>query len=310
MKLGIIGAGGYWGEKWVRNLKKLDVLNGICDNNDSKLYQLKSKFGLRQNDIIIKNNVDEFLKNKFDGIIISTPPLTHYEISKKALLQNNNVLVEKPLVINTKEGLSLQQIKEKNNIILMAGHTFIYHPAIRELKKSLNLLGTINRINIIRSNWGKYQEIGILYDLLPHDLSIVHYLLDSFPEILNGYVDHQDDYAFITYEIDEIICSSYLSWCSLKKERRLEIIGSEGIAEWNLDKEVINVSRNSYQKRINKHELLVDNCKVTQITYNNNEALAEEANHFMQCIRNKTNPITNIDHGIQITKLIQEFLEK
>lgn len=256
MKIGIIGAGGYWGDKWVRNLKNLNVLGGICEIDDSNYHSIASKYALTPNNVIIDTDVDLFLENRFDGIVIATPPLTHYEIARKALSKNHNILVEKPLVINIADGLELESIMMCRGNILMAGHIFVYHPAVRALKEVLYSLGDLQKLNIVRANWGKYQDVGILYDLFPHDLSIVNYLLGSFPKNLNGYIDPQEDFAFLTYVINNINCSSYLSWCSSKKERRIEIIGSRGIASWNLDDEIITVC-NSHEDS-DKNDLFIN----------------------------------------------------
>ncbi|MBT3800641.1 MAG: Gfo/Idh/MocA family oxidoreductase, partial [Bacteroidetes bacterium] len=174
MRLGVIGAGGYWGEKWVRNLKSLNVLGGICEIDDSNSQMITSKYALTPNNVIINSDVDLFLENRFDGIVIATPPSTHFEIARKALSKNHNILVEKPLVIDPTDGLELESMMIRRGNILMAGHTFVYHPAVRALKEVLNSLGDLQKLNIVRANWGKYQDVGILYDLFPHDLSLVN----------------------------------------------------------------------------------------------------------------------------------------
>lgn len=307
MKLGIIGGGGYWGEKWVRNLKNLNVLGGICEIDDSNSQMIISKYALTPNEVIINRDIDLFLENRFDGIVIATPPLTHFEIARKALRKNHNILVEKPMVIDTSDALNLESMMNDSGNILMTGHTFVYHPAVRALKEALFSLGDVQKLNIVRANWGKFQNIGIIYDLFPHDLSIANYLLGSFPRSLNGHVDPQEDFAFLTYEINNINCSSYLSWCSSKKERRIEIVGSLGTAFWSLDDETITVC--NFHENSDKNDLFIKSNNIKKISYSKKEALTEEAEHFLNCIKYKTKPLTNIDHGIQITNLVHEFQE-
>jgi predicted dehydrogenase len=308
MRLGVIGAGGYWGNKWVRNLMDLEMLGGICESNNSCMEAIVSRFSLHSEDVIIENDVTNFLQNKLDGVIIATPPISHFEIAKIALSRNHNLLIEKPMVISAEEGYEIERLAKGQNIVLMTGHTFVYHPAIYKLKKILLDLGRIKKVNIIRTNWGKFQKVGILYDLLPHDLSIANYLLDLFPDQLNGYIDSNQDFAFLNYEINGISCTSYLSWCSMKKERRIEIIGSKGIAIWNLEDEYINTL--FFEEDIDQNQIFCEKENFIKVHFTKDEPLSVEAQHFAHCITNNLIPTSNLLHGLKITTLIQDFLHR
>ena len=130
MRIGVIGAGGYWGKKWVRNLINLDILHGICDLSHDNLNRTESEFELSTKEVLSTIDLDYFLKQHFDGLIIATPPHTHFHIAKEALSRKYNILVEKPLATKIEDCLELKKIQEQYGNIVMLGHTFLFHPGI------------------------------------------------------------------------------------------------------------------------------------------------------------------------------------
>ena len=172
LNVAVIGSG-YWGKNLVRNFDKLGALKLICDKNGDTLSKFKEQYSnvdtcFALNDVLGREDID--------GIIIATPAETHYSLASEALLANKHVYVEKPLVLNEKEGEELISIAKKKNLVLMVGHLLQYHPVFVRLKElvSNGELGKINYIYSHRLNLGKIRlkirrdwQLNYLFVYLP-----------------------------------------------------------------------------------------------------------------------------------------------
>ena len=171
IKVGLIGIG-YWGKNLARNLHDLGVLTAICDLDSEIIKNSQNKYGK----IKYYNNVDDFLNLDIDAVVISTPAATHGGLVMKALNRNKHVFVEKPLCLDVKEGIVLNNIAKEKNLKLMVGHLLLYHPAFIRMKEKIKsgLIGNIRYIYSNRLSLGKLRkEEDVLWSFAPHDISMI-----------------------------------------------------------------------------------------------------------------------------------------
>lgn len=231
LKFGVIGWG-YWGPKIARNLDSLPhaTVTIVADMDEMRLRNL----AVNQPWIRTTARVEDVFTSDVDGVVIATPVSTHYQLAKNALSHGKHVLVEKPLTTSIPEAEELIQLAKKQQCILMVGHTFEYNPAVNELKKLIanGDLGKIYCIEAERVNLGLFRsDINVIWDLAPHDLSILNYLLGKKPEHIKVQAHahlqpHIQDIAHLDLGFaDGMNAHIHVSWLHPCKIRRVTIIG-------------------------------------------------------------------------------------
>src|SRR6266566_124030 len=179
---GVIGWG-YWGPKIARNLDSLPQakVTMVADLDARRLAPLSMK----HSGIQTTTQIEDVFRSEVDGVVIATPVKTHYQLAKQALLNGKHVLVEKPLTTNVAEARELIALAHQQERILMVGHTFEYSPAVNELRKLVQSgdLGKIYSVETERVNLGLFRsDTNVIWDLAPHDVSILLYLFGNAPE--------------------------------------------------------------------------------------------------------------------------------
>ncbi len=231
LRFGVIGWG-YWGPKIARNLDTLPhaIVSMVADTDPHRLATL----ALNQPWIQTTTQVEDVFQSDVDGVIIATPVRTHYQLAKQALLHGKHVLVEKPLTADVAEARELVALAKAQGRILMVGHTFEYNPAVNELRKLVQSgeLGKIYCIEAERVNLGLYRsDINVIWDLAPHDISILLYILGTRPEQITVQANahllpHIHDIAHLDLRFaDEMTAHIHVSWLHPCKIRRVTIIG-------------------------------------------------------------------------------------
>lgn len=302
MRFGVVGAGGYWGPNWVRVLSQLRSLGAVCDCDAEHLKNIVERFELESLPVKIFDTYDAMLALDLDGVFIVTPPATHAELAVKALKANKHVFVEKPLADNLEQCYKIKFESERLNRIVMVGHTFIYHPAVRQFRKSLSTVGTLRTIYTVRANFGQYQEGGLVRDLLPHDLSIFNYLCDGVPDSVQADVNPNQDVGFVTAEYGDVACSAFLSWGYPDKTRKLVAVGDKGILEWNLSDSYLLLHYKWSRPTVHGHYDHFDKGAQKIIVSDQSEPLTNEALHFVECIQENKQPLTGVNDGINVVK--------
>ncbi len=231
LRFGIIGWG-YWGPKIARNLNTVrDAMVTIVADHDA--YRLKAATESLPG-IQTTTRAQDVFRSDVDGVIIATPVQTHYRLAREALLQGKNVLVEKPLTTNVMEAQDLVELAKQEGRILMVGHTFVYNPAVNELRRLVQSgdLGKIYRIEAERVNLGLFRaDTNVIWDLAPHDVSILMYVLDKTPEEIHvqahaHLLPHIYDVAHLDLEFaDGMSAHIHVSWLHPCKIRRVTVIG-------------------------------------------------------------------------------------
>src|SRR5712692_1410145 len=182
LRFGVIGWG-YWGPKVARNLASLPhaVVSMIADTDVTRLASSTANFS----SVRTTTQAEDVFRSDVDAVVIATPVRTHYRLAKEALLHGKHVLVEKPLTTSVAEAEELVALAKERERVLMVGHTFEYNPAVNELRKLIQSgdLGKIYCIEAERVNLGLFRsDINVIWDLAPHDISILLYVLGKKPE--------------------------------------------------------------------------------------------------------------------------------
>ncbi|MBA2396313.1 MAG: Gfo/Idh/MocA family oxidoreductase [Ktedonobacteraceae bacterium] len=239
LRFAVIGWG-YWGPKIARNLESLPhaSVTMIADLDERRLTGIS----LQQPWIKTTTELEDVFRSNVDAVVIATPVRTHYRLAKEALLHGKHVLVEKPLTASVEEAEDLVAISRQQNLILMVGHTFEYSPAVNELRKLIQSgdLGKIYSIETERVNLGLFRnDINVIWDLAPHDVSILLYLLGKTPEQVRVQAHahlqpHIHDVAHLDLEFDDgMNAHIHVSWLHPCKIRRVTIIGDARMAVYD-----------------------------------------------------------------------------
>ena len=317
IKFGVIGYG-YWGPNVVRNLDQLDgsTLVAVCDTSPAARKRAEKQYPHVK---IVSETAALLSSQEIDAIAIITPVWTHYELAKAALENGKHVFVEKPFTSDSKQAEELIELAAKKNLKLMVDHTFLFTGAVRKIRQLLQdgTLGKIYYYDSTRVNLGLFQhDINVIWDLAPHDLSIINHLIEEDPEAvsatgqihLNGY----EDIAFITiYFPNKIIAHINVNWLSPVKVRTTLIGCEKKMLVWN-DLEAADIIK-VYDKGVQitsqegLYNLLVSYRsgdmwapKVEQV-----EALREELAHFIECIFKDRQPFNDGIAGLRVVKMLE-----
>src|SRR6267142_6502805 len=185
--VGVIGLG-YWGPNLLRNFAENEAaeLRWICDADEARLAAMGRRYPAAQTTTDYQKLLAD---SKLDAIAVVTPVATHFPIAKEALLAGKHLLVEKPLTATGQEAEELNELAERNQRTLMVDHTFVYTGAVRKMKEIVRSgeLGDLLYFDSVRINLGLFQpDINVLWDLAPHDLSIMDYLIERQPDGLSA----------------------------------------------------------------------------------------------------------------------------
>lgn len=318
IKVGIVGFG-YWGPNLVRNFNLAANCRvvAVADGRADRLVQL----GRLYSNIKGYKDAAELILNKdIDAVVIATPVSTHFELAKLALLEGKHVLLEKPMTSSVKEAEFLIELAKSRNLLLMVDHTFLYTGAVTKMKqlKDSGDLGNIKYLDSTRINLGLFQpDINVLWDLAPHDISILNYIIDEKPYSVNATgITHTDNdveniaYLTINYQ-SGFIAHFNCSWTSPVKLRTMLIGGDRKMILYNdlepTEKVKVYDSGYNHSKIMDKKQVLVDyrtgDIHVPKL--NTNEALLEMANDFIQCILENTQPKSSSKIGLEVVKILE-----
>ena len=309
--LAVIGSG-YWGKNLVRNYHQIGALKLICDKNEMLLEKFKEEYPdvdtcIALNDVISRDDIH--------GVVIATPAEMHFSFAREALLAGKHVYVEKPLVLEEKEGEELISLAEENNLVLMVGHLLQYHPAFVSLKE-LTLNGDLGRINYIysnRLNLGKIRrEENILWSFAPHDISMILSLIGEEPEAVvatGGNYLHKKIADVTTTHLEfpsGLRAHIFVSWLHPFKEQMLVVVGDRKMAVFNDTKPWKD------KLLLYPHEIRWENnipvpakAEPEKLDIPKDEPLRLECEHFLDCISNGKKPITDGREGLRVLKILK-----
>jgi len=320
INVGVVGCG-YWGPKHIRVCHELAEANltTVCDLDEKRLNQVKTQYPY----VKTTTNFKEFLKSDVQAIVISTPVNTHYQLAREALLCDKHALLEKPITSSSREAMELIELADKRNLVLMAGHTYEYHPAVDFLKEieSNGELGDIYSIDADRLNLGLYRpDVNVLWDLAPHDISIMLTILNDDPIAVSArgtyHVDGVCDIAYL-----EVLFSNgtmghvHVSWLHPRKIREITIVGSKKMAVYNDVSEAEKIY--IYDKGLtmsndgngnNGFGSWPPNYRYGDVTIPfiaNAEPLKQECSHFITCVADGKKPNSDGWAGLKVTSILE-----
>ena len=305
----VIGYGN-WGKNHIRTLKYLNSLGGIVDQNKLALAQAKKNYPSCK----LYSSVKNALKNNFDGYIICTEPSSHFQIAKSIIKANKPVLVEKPLTLNLKDAVSLNNLAKKQNVNLMVGHLLLFHPAFIKIKEMLdaNLIGDIQYIYSNRLNMGTFRsDENVFWSFAPHDIALFNYYYETSP-----YKVTSNGVAILQKGIHDTTITSFnygkkkmghifVSWLHPFKEHRFVLIGSNGMIHFNdslEDKPLL-----FYDKRaVFKDGIpFPSKGKVKNIAYSSELALTNQLKYFLDNLDGNIE-INNGDSAIEVIRILED----
>ncbi len=239
MNFGVIGYG-YWGPNVVRNLVAMDGcrLLAIADVSPSARKRAQKAYpGI----MVTPDASDVILSTEIDAVAVVTPVWTHFELAKAALENGKHVFVEKPFTSNAAQGEELINLAQQKNLMIMVDHTFLFTSAVKKISELVDAgtLGKLYYYDSTRVNLGLFQhDINVLWDLAPHDLSIMDYLIEASPEAIvatgQKHLNGHEDMAFMTlYFPDKVIAHINVNWLSPVKVRTTLIGGEKRMLVWN-----------------------------------------------------------------------------
>lgn len=318
IKVGVIGYG-YWGPNLARNFFDLPSVEliAIADLKDERLQRAKSLYP----EVHMTSEYTDLFNMGLDAIVVSVPPVFHYQIAKDCLEHGLHVLVEKPITQNSRHAEELIQLAEARDLILMVGHTFIYNSAVVALKKYIESgeLGEIYYIDTARLNLGLFQrESNVLWDLAPHDISILLYLMDQNPASVSAQgvacvFENVYDVAYLNLIFpNQVPAHIHVSWLDPCKVRRITVVGSKKMIVFNdmeneqkikiydkgVDAPEYTDSYGEFHCNYRSGDIIIPNIRVA-------EPLRQECQHFVESILNKTQPHSNGYSGLNVVKILE-----
>jgi predicted dehydrogenase len=319
LTLAVIGCG-YWGPNFIRNFTQFPGvrMKVAVDLNKERLRHV----GQLYPSVETTTSLDDVVSDpEIDAGIVATPVSTHHPIAMRLLEAGKHVLVEKPMAASVAEAEEMKKAADERGLIIMAGHTFLYTAAVNKMKELISSgeLGHVYYISTTRVNLGLFQEdINVIWDLAPHDVSILNYILNAEPETVSctgqAYIQSGiEDVAFLhlTYPGD-IVAHTHVSWLNPDKIRRFTVVGSRKMLVFDdvSTQEKIRV----YDKGVSVQPHY-DTFGEFQLSYrfgdiytprlDDSEPLKNECHHFVQCIRKREKPRSNGEAGLAVVRVME-----
>jgi predicted dehydrogenase len=317
IRVGVIGYG-YWGPNVVRNLHGTDnaCVEIVCDKSSAALARARKTYP----GILTTSDANEVLRSpNVDAVAVITPVWTHYELAKAALENGKHVFVEKPLTSNRAQAEELIELAERKNLTIMVDHTFLFTGAVRKIREltESGALGNLYYYDSLRVNLGLFQhDVSVIWDLAPHDLSIMDYLIKKEPEAVvatgEKHLNGVEDVAYMTIHFpDNVIAHINVNWLSPVKIRTTLIGGEKRMLVWNdlVADEKIRVYDKGVQIKSGEgiRDLLVSyrsgDMWAPQIEPG--EALRTELDYFADCIMNGTKPFNDGHAGLRVVRMLE-----
>ena len=323
LSVAVVGCG-YWGPNLIRNFSQMPGvrMKTAVDLNKERLRHISQLYPSVQTATEFE---DVLADPEIDAVMIATPVSTHHKLAKRALESGKHVLVEKPMAASIPEGVELTRIADDRGLVLMAGHTFLYTAAVNKMKDLISSgeLGHIYYVSTTRVNLGLFQEdINVVWDLAPHDVSILNYVLGAEPETVaaqgQAYIQSGiEDVAFLHLRYPgDIVAHTHVSWLNPDKIRRITVVGSRKMLVYDdvSTTEKIRV----YDKGVTVQPHY-DTFGEFQLSYrfgdiytprlDDNEPLKNECQHFVQCIQKRETPRSDGHSGLAVVRVMQRACE-
>ena len=319
IKIGLVGYG-YWGINLLRNFMntKNATVAMVCDPRPERLAIAQKNYP----QVAVTHDFEDLLKNpQIDAVVLATPVFSHYPLAKKALLAGKHVLVEKPFTASVAQAEELIELAAQRKLTIMIDHTFLYTGSVQKIKALCDAgeIGKLQYFDSTRINLGLFQtDVNVIWDLAPHDISILFHLFDEKPISVSATVNAHainkiENIAYLTlhYQSDFIAHFS-CSWISPLKVRRILIGGDQRMVIYDdvEPTEKIKIYDTTYQlnnTEEEKHKMLID-YRVGDIylpKVPQKEALAEMAADFVNAILTNQKPLVDGQKGLEVVRVLE-----
>ena len=319
INVGVVGCG-YWGPNLIRNFRSLSEcrLKVMCDVSEDRLRHLRTLYP----EVEAETRYDQMLNGAdLDAVVVATAVKHHFPMAKASLQAGKHTMIEKPMAASMAECEELIDLARQKGVVLMVGHTFLYSPAVRKIREIVDHgdIGEIRYISARRLNLGLFQkDINVTWDLAPHDISIILHIMREMPRNINcrgaahvtpGIEDVTSLYLHFTRKRSAVIQSS---WLDPRKIREMTIVGSERMIVYDdvAPQEKIKI----YDVRVERPPHY-DTFGEFQYAYHygdmycpyvkQDEPLKTECQHFLDCIRGRTPPLTDGTQGLAVVQVLE-----
>jgi len=317
IRVGVVGYG-YWGPNIVRNFHTAEGAQVICVSDLDIRARRRVQSSYPQ--VRVTASADELIAAPdIDAVAIVTPVSTHYKLAKKALEQGKHVFVEKPFTCMAAQAEDLINLAERKNLKIMIDHTFLFTGAVRKIHQFIQdgTLGNLYYYDSMRVNLGLFQhDVNVIWDLAPHDLSIMDYLIEEKPTAISatgGY--HFNDMEFVAYITvffpNNMVAHFNVNWLSPVKVRTTLVGGEKKMLVWNdleVDEKIKVYDKGiEIENREGVYDLLVSyrSGDMWAPKIEQKEALRLEAEYFVDCVVNDKTPFNDGHAGHRIVKILQ-----
>ena len=323
IRIGVIGCG-YWGPNLIRNfshLKGSQVL--MCsDLSEDRLHHMRNLYPQIETTTDYKRVL---ARKEIDAVVVATPPDTHMKLAVEALRAGKHVFVEKPLALSSAEGTAMVEEAQKAQRVLIVGHTFVYTAAVNKIKEVIasGELGRVMYISTTRVNLGIFQEnINVVWDLAPHDVSILNFILDAAPESVatqaSSYIrKNVEDVAFLTLRYpNDVLAHVHVSWLNPNKIRSTTVVGSKKMLVYDdisaLEKIRIydkGVTVTPHYDTFGEFNLSYRYGDILVPRLDDAEPLKVACQHFVDCVEKGTAPRSSGLHGLNVVRVLEAAVE-
>jgi predicted dehydrogenase len=321
VNFGVIGYG-YWGPNIVRNLTSLE--NSRVITIAEKSLSARNRAQAAYPGISVTADAWDVISSPIiDAVAVITPVWTHYDLARAALENGKHVFVEKPFTSNAVQAEELINLAQKKNLTIMVDHTFLFTGAVKKISQLIDegTLGKLYYYDATRVNLGLFQhDINVLWDLAPHDLSIMDYLIKTSPEAIvatgQKHLNGHEDVAYMTlYFPEKVIAHINVNWLSPVKVRTTLMGGEKRMLVWNdleADEKVkvydkgVNVTNREgvYELLVNYRSGDMWAPQLEQV-----EALRQELSYFVECISSGQQPSNDGYAGLRVVKMLEAASE-
>ncbi|MGH8453484.1 MAG: Gfo/Idh/MocA family protein [Nevskiales bacterium] len=304
-KVAVIGAG-HWGRNLIRNLHEMGVLAAVAEHHADVRQTLAETYpdlSLHPDPAAI------FGDASIRGVLISTPSPTHYQVAKQALLAGKDVLVEKPMTLNSRDAKDLVTLAKQQSRVLMTGHLLLFQPAVRWIKQFLDdgKLGNLCSLHQERMDLGRAQPVeNVLWALGVHDLAVLLYLVGAQPERIRASGHHVltpdvEDDVYVHMEFPNgVRANLHNSWLWPVKRRRLVVVGSTGMLVYNEVKQSVVHYRKSIGSDLRNRD------EGSELVFEGHgQPLRLELEHFLECVKTRATPLASGESAIEVIKVLE-----
>ncbi len=320
VKLGAVGLGA-WGWNVARAFSELKdcELISCCDLDPRRRESARKSWP----SVVPVADLDAMLSTNVDAVAIAAPAVDHYTMTKKALLADRDVFVEKPFALNVRDAEELVELADKRNRVLMVGHLLEYHPVVRRLKNLIHSgeLGQVYYIYTQRVNLGRIRgDENAMWSFAPHDISQILYMLDMEPTDVSArgqsYIqDGIEDVVFLSLFFENrIMAHIHLSWLDPHKVRKTTVVGANKMAVFDDSSatEKLRIYDNHAEMPPVKtygEAIQVRFGDITIPRVESTEPLRLECQHFVDCVRDRTTPLSDGRDGLRVVKILEAAQE-